>query len=72
MSGEKSRLEIMAALDLKDEKHFRKRYQQSALAAGLLEMTRPETPQSRLQIYRLTAKGAAVRASWGQSPEEPR
>jgi predicted HTH transcriptional regulator len=57
LTGEMSREEIMAALGLRDEKHFRQHYQQAAVAAGLIEMTRPQTPRSRLQKYRLTDKG---------------
>jgi len=49
----------MTALELKDEKHFRKYYQQVAVAAGFLEMTIPDKPNSRLQKYRLTEKGRA-------------
>ncbi len=59
MSGEMSRVELMAALGLEDEKHFRERYQQAAVAAGLIEMTRPDAPRSRLQQYRLTPRGQA-------------
>lgn len=57
LDGEMSRAELMAVLSLKDEKHFRTHYQQAALAAGVLEMTVPDKPQSRLQKYRLTASG---------------
>jgi ATP-dependent DNA helicase RecG len=55
----------MANLGLRDEKHFREHYQQAGIAAGLIEMTLPAKPNSRLQKYRLTAKGgdwlAAIR-----------
>jgi ATP-dependent DNA helicase RecG len=57
LNGEMSRAELMNALGLKDEKHFRTRYQQAALATGVLEMTVPEKPNSRLQKYKLTALG---------------
>jgi len=57
ISGTMTRGEIMRALKLKDEKHFRERYQQIAVFEGLIEMTIPEKPNSRLQRYRLTAKG---------------
>lgn len=64
VSGEMSRAEIMQAIGLSDEKHFREHYQQVAVSAGLIEMTRPESPRSRLQKYRLTERGrAALRAS---------
>jgi len=59
MRGEMSRTEIQAELGLKDEKHFRENYQQVAVECGLIEMTIPEKPNSRLQKYRLTDKGRA-------------
>jgi ATP-dependent DNA helicase RecG len=60
LEQEMNRVEIMKALGLKDEKHFREHYQQAAIAAGLIEMTIPEKPNSRLQKYRLTAKGRCI------------
>ena len=51
------RRELQARLGLQDEKHFRQHYLQPALAAGLLEMTVPDKPRSRMQRYRLTDKG---------------
>ena len=57
ISGDMNRGEIMHSLGLKDEKHFRERYQQIGIALGLIEMTIPNKPNSRLQKYRLTAKG---------------
>ncbi len=59
LKGSMSRKEIQAALGLMDEKHFRQAYQQPAVAAGLIEMTVPNKPQSRLQKYRITSKGIA-------------
>lgn len=66
LQGEMSRAELMAALELRDEKHFRERYLQVGLEAGAIEMTRPDRPQSSLQKYRLAAIGHAIR---GRSPE---
>ena len=57
MRGEMSRTEIQTELGLKDEKHFRENYQQVAVECGLIEMTIPDKPSSRLQKYRLTDKG---------------
>ncbi|MDO4706281.1 MAG: ATP-binding protein [Comamonadaceae bacterium] len=57
LQGEMSRQHLMAALGLKDEKHFRVRYQQAAIAAGLVEMSLPATPRSSRQRYRLTPAG---------------
>ena len=59
--GEKSRKELQDLLDLKHEDHFRNAYLVPALEQGLVEMCRPETPKSRLQRYRLTAKGIQCR-----------
>lgn len=61
LTGDMSRAEIMAALGLTDEKHFREHYQQAAIAQGLIEMTLPDKPRSSRQKYRLTAKGRAWR-----------
>ena len=60
ITGEMTRGEIMSALELKDEKHFRERYQQIGIAQGLIEMTIPDKPNSRHQKYRITAKGKAT------------
>lgn len=57
INGAVSRLELMKILNLKDEKHFRENYQQVAIKAGLIELTIPDKPNSRLQKYRLTEKG---------------
>ncbi len=58
-----SRLEIMDALGLSDRKHFTGTYLQPGLDTGLVEMTRPDSPRSRTQRYRLTALGSQVRDS---------
>ena len=52
LSGEMTRLQLQQALGLKDDDHFRKAYLQPALDAGLIEMTVPDKPRSRLQKYR--------------------
>ena len=57
MIGEMSREQIQQKLDLKDRKSFNNRYLQPALQLGLIEMTIPDKPNSRLQQYRLTAQG---------------
>ncbi len=57
IQGEMSREALQAALGLSDRKSFRERYLQPALADGLIAMTIPDKPNSRLQKYRLTAKG---------------
>lgn len=57
LDGEMSREELQAALKLSDRKYFRERYLKPALAGGLIEMTVPDRPRSRLQKYRLTGGG---------------
>ncbi len=60
ISGEMSREALQAALGLLDRKSFRERYLKPALVAGLIEMTIPDKPNSRLQKYRLTDKGRLI------------
>ena len=57
IKGEMSREALQTALGLQDRKSFRERYLKPALADGLIEMTIPDKPNSRLQKYRLTDKG---------------
>jgi len=47
-------------LKLRSQANFRERYLMPALASDLIERSIPEEPNSRLQIYRLTAKGRAL------------
>ncbi len=49
-----TRSELQSRLSLKDRESFRERYLKPALAMGLIEMTLPGKPNSRLQQYRLT------------------
>ena len=55
--GERSRKELMEALGLSGRDNFEKLYLQPALEQHLIERTLPDKPKSRLQKYRLTAKG---------------
>lgn len=57
LTGEMTRQQLQAALQLRNDEHFRKAYLQPALQAGLIERTVPDKPQSRLQKYRRTTKG---------------
>ena len=57
VKGEMARPAMQAELGLKNVEHFRLTYLAPAIAAGLLEMTAPESPRSPRQRYRLTAKG---------------
>lgn len=52
-----NRAELQAQLQLKDRKSFRERYLKPALDKGLIEMTIPDKPSSRLQKYALTEQG---------------
>lgn len=60
LKGEMSREALQTALGLVDRKSFRARYLKPALANGLIEMTIPAKPNSRLQKYRLTREGEIV------------
>jgi ATP-dependent DNA helicase RecG len=51
------RRDIQAALGIRHKVYFRKAYLIPAINAGLIEMTIPDKPNSRLQKYRLTEKG---------------
>lgn len=47
----------MERLDLRRRPTFRSNYLGPALAAGLIEITDPNSPRSPVQRYRLTDKG---------------
>ena len=68
---ELTRRELQGRLKLKGEENFRNLYLMPALNAGLMEMTIPEKPRSRLQKYRLTEKGKAVLAVMRQEEPKP-
>ena len=59
-TGSKSATELMAAIGLSHRPTFRKNYLRPAMSAGLVEMTRPESPTAKNQKYRLTARGRGV------------
>jgi ATP-dependent DNA helicase RecG len=62
LNGEMNRTELMAAMGLRDRMHFSNAYLNPAIETGLLKMTIPDKPNSRLQRYRLTDAGKALRA----------
>ena len=51
----------MAELGLKHWKTFQANYLTPLIAMGVLERTIPDKPRSRLQRYRTTAAGLAMR-----------
>lgn len=67
--GEMSREKIQSVLGLQDRKSFRALYLSPALAEGLVEMTIPSKPNSRLQKYRLTETGRAWREGLREGDE---
>ena len=66
IKGDMGRKESQGRLGLGDEKHFRESYQQPGIALGLIEMTIPDKPRSRLQKYRLTDKGRKLQKREGK------
>ena len=66
--GELGNAEIRDRMKLADRTHVREHYIDPAVAQGLIEPTVPDKPTSRLQKYRLTAKGRELLASL--SPED--
>ena len=62
LEGPMSRARLQKVLSLRHEDHFRESYLSPALRDGIVEMTIPDKPKSSKQQYRLTAKGAALRA----------
>jgi len=65
-----SREQLQQQLGLADRKSFRQAYLQPALEQGLIEMTLPDKPQSKLQQYRLTAAGKVMLQSIKQNGTE--
>ena len=61
--GPKTATELMADLGLSHRPTFRNNYIRPALSAGLVGMTRPESPTAKNQKYRLTTRGRQQQAS---------
>ena len=57
---DKSLVDLMAVVGRVNRTKFRDQVLNPLLAKGLIEMTVPEKPKSRLQKYRLTAAGRAL------------
>ena len=60
MQDEMTRADIQQQLGLKHLPHLRNAYLNPALDHGLIEMTLPDKPRSRMQKYRLTTVGRQV------------
>ena len=71
LQGDMDREALQVALNLKDRKSFRERYLHPALKAGLIAMTIPDKPNSRLQRYRLTPAGDAHLAARKKGGHQP-
>ena len=69
-TGELSAVEICAGLGLADRKHVREEFLNPAHRCGYIEYTIPDKPHSRLQKYRLTAKGKELLAQLLNESEE--
>ena len=67
MQGEMKRVDMRAALGLKNDEHFRLAYLSPALKQGVIEMTQPDSPKSPTQRYRLTAKGRNLLQMLGEN-----
>ena len=55
--GPRTAAELMAAMGLSHRPSLRKNYIQPAISAGLVNMTRPESPTAKSQRYRITERG---------------
>lgn len=58
--GPKTAAELMAEMGLSHRPTFRNNYIRPAMSAGLVEMTRPESPTAKNQKYRLTARRRGI------------
>ena len=58
--NESTLVELMKVSGRSDRTKFRDQVLNPLLEAGLIEMTVPDKPNSRLQKYRLTARGRAL------------
>ena len=66
LQGEMTRQELQEKLELKGRANFEERYLRPAIEHGLIEYTIPDKPNSRLQKYRLTKKGAGYLKKQGK------
>lgn len=61
LDTEMKRRELQERIKLKDSEHFRTTYLKPALQCGMIEMTIPDKPNSKMQKYRLTVAGKDLR-----------
>lgn len=61
-----NRLELQEQLNLADREHFRRSYLKPALEYGVIEMTKPDKPNSRSQRYRLTEQGEQIKKDYNR------
>lgn len=61
--GELGAVDLRKAMDIKYSSDLRERYLRPLCRAGCIEFTLPNAKRSKLQKYRLTAKGRALIAS---------
>lgn len=61
-----NRLELQEQLNLVDREHFRRSYLKPALECGVIEMTKPDKPNSRSQRYRLTEQGEQIKKDYNR------
>ena len=59
-TSERSLTELMEVVGRKNRTKFRDQFIKPLLEAGLVELTVPESPRSRLQKYRLTRAGESA------------
>ena len=63
IEGEVDRDTLQSLIGIKHRTYFRSTYIKPALEEGYIEFTLPNEKQSKLQKYRLTAKGIALKNS---------
>ena len=61
IEGEVDRDTLQSLIGIKHRTYFRSTYIKPALEEGYIEFTLPNEKQSKLQKYRLTAKGIALK-----------
>lgn len=61
-----SRKEIFSAIDMNSDSRSFKRHIEPLLSRGLIEMTVPDKPNSRLQKYQLTSDGQKMKRASGK------